>query len=136
MDAFEQAVDLAKVLAPLGATGLLTVAVLAVLRGWLTPPGVIRREDARNAVDEIRNQTAARIAAEVRRADEYRERANKAEEREEKWRDAWLVSESGRGLAESHVAALTNAMVPVTTALGSEQATRGLDLNRPPNPRP
>jgi hypothetical protein len=117
----------------LTATGVLAVAVLAILRGWLTPPPLIRRQDAERAIAEVKAQADARVKDAQDRADEYRGRADKAEEREEKWRDAWTVSESGRALAEAHVAGLTRAMAPVAQVLTSDAATAGLGM--PPEPR-
>jgi hypothetical protein len=117
----------------LTATGVLAVAVLAILRGWLTPPPLIRRQDAERAIAEVKAQADARVKDAQDRADEYRGRADKAEEREEKWRDAWTVSESGRALAEAHVAGLTRAMAPVAQVLTSDTATAGLVM--PPEPR-
>lgn len=119
----------------LGASGLLVLVILAILRGLLTPAPLIRREDAERAIAEVKEQAAARVADAHNARDEARARAAKAEEEASRWLDAWRVSESGRALAEGHVAALTRAMEPVTYALTSPEAVHGLGLPpRPPGP--
>jgi hypothetical protein len=134
MDQLDTAVEVLRTVSPLGLGGLVTLAVISVYKGWLTPPGVIRREDARAAVDEIRAQTAARVADAHERVAEALRRAQRAEEREERWRDAWLVSEAGRRLAAEQSAGVVRATAPLTSALMSDTATRGLPPDPPPDP--
>lgn len=132
MDELTQTVAAVTSWGQVGATGLVVLAVIAIYRGLLTPKGLIRREDAAAAVDEIRSQTAARVADAQARMAEWRERAEKAEGREEKWRDAWLVSESGRRLAAEQAVDVLRGMTPVAQALTSQDAIRGVDLTPPP----
>lgn len=107
--------------APIGASGLLVLVVLAILRGLLVPKGLIPREDHLAAVDRITRQADARVQDALRRAET-------AEQREDRWRDAWIVSESGRRLALEQSADVVRAVAPVATALTSPEATRGLRL--------
>lgn len=113
-----------------GIATTLILGLRAVINGSLTPPPLVRREDAERAIAEVKAQAESRVRDAQDRAEEYRGRADKAEEREEKWRDAWTVSESGRALAEAHVAGLTRAMAPVAQVLTSEAATVGLRLQK------
>jgi hypothetical protein len=117
----------------LGAATTLVLMLRRILAGDLVPPPLIRREDAERAIAEVKQQADARVSDAQARESEHRGRADKAEEREEKWRDAWTVSESGRALAEAHVAGLTRAMAPVAQVLTSDAATAGLGM--PPEPR-
>lgn len=114
-----------------GAGALLVLVVVAILRGLLIPRGLVAREDAARAVDEIRNQTAARVADAHARIAEHMERARQAEIREDRWREAWMVSESGRRLAAEQAAGVVAATAPVTQVLTSKQATTGLGLTSP-----
>lgn len=117
-------IEAARLIAPLGVTGLNGLYTLSILKGWLTPPGVIRRED------HIRQMNDVKAAADARVVDAQAALVA-AKEEARVWRDAWRESESGRRVAAEQTLSVLTGVSPLTQALTSLTATRGVQISDP-----
>lgn len=115
-----------------GAGTLLVLVVAAILRGLLVPRGLVPREEMVLAVEAVQKVADARVTDALARVEDFRARAVQAEGAADKWRDAWITSESGRRLAAEQTVGVLTATTPVAQILTAEamQAARNMSTSR------